>query len=241
VKDTFVFSHHKTTSGFKPEVINILKNIKNQFMITTKKSILLALLLGLGAMLTQTKLNAQEKTNKYEIAMDLKGFFSDGYPEKVLFKINNINNNQIIGAYRFSVGSWYWIDKYKITQDNENYDLTAKNQQGNFSLSLGYEFQKQLNRAVFYYGADLGALVTFTDDMDFPHVAENYNLFFVPFAGVKVFITNNLSIAFEAGLKNFYWWNIEEGGDVNPDNRQYHSYYLSKLELPYSLTFNFNF
>lgn len=163
----------------------------NKLFMKTK-SILLALLLGLGAMLTQTKLNAQEsiyRTTKYEIAMDLKGFFSDGYPEKVLFKINNIKQNQIIGAYRFGLGTSYWIDKYKITHDNENYDLTAKKQHGDFSLSLGYEFQKQLNRAVFYYGADLGALVAFLDDMDYPHVNETYNLFFVPFAGVKVFIT----------------------------------------------------
>lgn len=214
-------------------------------MKKTKKSILLALLLGAGAMLMPTKSDAQEsayKTTKYEVAMDLKGFFSDGYPEKVLFKINNIKQNQVKGAYRFGLGSWYWMDKYKITQDNENYDLTAKKQQGNLSLSLGYEFQKQLNRAVFYYGADLGALITIEDDMDYPHVDEFYNLFFVPFAGVKVFITNNLSIAFETGIKNFYVWSKSEGSkDANPDNRQYHSYYTTKLELPYSLTFNFNF
>jgi hypothetical protein len=212
-----------------------------------EKSILLALLLGLGAMLTQTKLIAQEsayRTTKYEIAMDLKGFFSEGYPEKVLFKINNIKQNQVKGAYRFGLGTSYWIDKYKITQDNENYDLTAKEQHADFSLSFGYEVQKQLNRAVFYYGAELGTLLAFTDDMDYPHVDENYNLFFIPFVGVKVFITNNLSVAFEAGIKNFYWWNKEEGGGGNPDvadNRQYHSYYTTKLELPYSLTFNFNF
>lgn len=214
----------------------------NLFMKT--KSILLALLLGLGAMLTQTKLNAQEsiyRTTKYEIAMDLKGFFSEGYPEKVLFKINNIKQNHVKGAYRFGLGTSYWIDKYKITQDDENYNLTAKVQHADISLSLGYEFQKQLNRAVFYYGAELGALVAFLDDMEAPHVAENYNLFFVPFAGVKVFIADNLSVAFEAGIKNFYWWNKEEGSEGNPDNRQYHSYYISKLELPYSLTFNFNF
>ncbi len=79
-------------------------------MKTTKRSILLALLPLLGAMLTQTKLNAQEsiyKPAKYEIAMDLKGFFSEGYPEKVLFKINNIKQNQIVGAYR--IGSEAFI------------------------------------------------------------------------------------------------------------------------------------
>lgn len=213
-------------------------------MKKTKKSILLALLLGAGAMLMPTKSDAQEsayKNTKYEVAMDLKGFFSDGYPEKVLFKINNIKQNQIKGAYRFGAEAFYWHDIYKITQDNENYDLTAKKQQGHFSLSLGYEFQKQLNRAVFYYGADLGTTLGITDDMDAPHMEEFHNLFFVPFAGVKVFISNNLSVAFDAGIKNHYEWWKGEGSEGNPDNRQYHSAYIFELELPYSLTFNFNF
>lgn len=180
--------------------------------------------------------------SKYEIAVDLQNFFSNGVPEKVLLKINNIKENQIKGAYRLGIGASYWVDKYKITQDNENYNLTAKKQHANFSLSFGYEFQKQLNKAVFYYGADLGAYFGITDDMDYPHVDEYYNLYFVPFAGVKVLISNSLSVAFEAGIKNFYARSKSEGPkENNPDNRQFHNYYVSKLELPYSLTFNFNF
>lgn len=215
--------------------------MKNQ-----KKFISIACLSFILLFLHQPNLKAQEidsknDKSKYEIAVDLQNFFSGGYPEKVLFKINNIKENQIKGAYRFGLGAFYWVDKYKITQDNENYALTAKKQQANFSLSFGYEFQKQLNRAVFYYGVDLGALLSISDDMKYPHVEENYNLYFIPFTGVKVFITNNLSVAFEAGIKNFYVQWKGEGGDVHPDNRQYHSYYISKLELPYSLTFNFNF
>ncbi|SHE94565.1 hypothetical protein SAMN05444274_10352 [Mariniphaga anaerophila] len=215
-----------------------MKNQKKYFLIACLCIILLFLQ---HPYLKAQEIDLKNDKLKYEIAIDLQNFFSEGYPEKVLFKINNIKENQIKGAYRLGIGASYWIDKYKITQDNENYNLTAKKQQTNFSLSFGYEFQNQLDRAVFYYGADLGAFVGITDDMDYPHVAEYYNLFFVPFAGVKIFITNSLSVAFEAGIKNFYWWNKEEGGDVNPDNRQYHSYYISKLELPYSLTFNFNF
>lgn len=216
-------------------------------MKKTKKSILVAFLLIMLIIQTQTQSTAQDNSyrpTKYEIAMDLKGFFSEGYPEKVLFKINNINNNQVKGAYRFGLGTSYWIDKYKITQDNENYDLTAKKQDFDFSLSFGYEFQKQLNRAIFYYGADLGTYFSITDDTDFPHVEEYYNLFLVPFAGVKVFISNNLSVSFEAGIKNYYNQWKGEGSGGNPDvadNRQFHSYYTTKLELPYSLTFNFNF
>jgi hypothetical protein len=181
------------------------------------------------------------RADKYEIAIDLQHFFSDGYPDKVLFKINNIKENQIKGAYRFGLGASYWIDKYKITQDNKNYELTAKNHQTNFSLSVGYEFQKNLNKAVFYYGTDLGGFIGITDDMDFPNVDEYYNFFIVPFTGIKVLLSQSLSIAFEAGIKNFYQWSKSEGSNVSPDNRQYHSFYQSKLELPYSLTFNFNF
>jgi hypothetical protein len=207
------------------------------------KTKIILLILAIVAMVNANAQNMEvsKKDFKYEIAMDLKGFFSNGYPEKVLFKINNIRDNQIKGAYRFGVGAMYWIDKYKITHDNENYDLTTKKQQGNFSLSFGYEFQKQLNKAVFYYGADLGALLTIADDMDAPYTEEFQNLFFVPFAGVKVSISNNLSVAFEAGLNNFYLRWKGEGSEGNPDNRQYHSYYISELKLPYSLTFNFHF
>lgn len=210
-------------------------------MKNRKKMLLFYSFFILSLFLQQTSVFAQEKNQKYEIAVDLQNLFSNGYPDKVLFKINNIKQNQIVGAYRFGLGALYWHDIYKITHDNENYDLTAKKQQGKFSLSLGYEFQKQLNRAVFYYGADFGTHLVIEDNSNAPHINEFYNLFFVPFAGVKVFISNNLSLAFEGGIENIYLWWKGEGSEGNPDNRQYHSAFISELQLPYSLTFNFNF
>jgi hypothetical protein len=36
--------------------------------------------------------NVPNGLSKYEIAIDLQEFFSDGIPRKVLFKINNIKN-----------------------------------------------------------------------------------------------------------------------------------------------------
>ncbi len=191
--------------------------------------------------ITAQNRNLPSKIDRYEIAIDLQQLFSDGYPNKVLFKINNIRDNKIEGAYRFGVGASYWISKYKITHDNENYDLTAKEHQTNLSFSLGYEFQKNFDKAIFYYGVDVGASLGVTDNMDFPYIDEAYNMFLVPFAGVKVLLNDNLSVAFESGLKNYYQWWKGEGSNVAPDNRQYHSFYQSKLELPYSLTFNFNF
>jgi hypothetical protein len=219
-----------------------MKNKKNH--IITLICISTFFFTGLKTSVAQDNDSRVEAT-KYEIAVDLQHFFSDGYPDKVLFKINNIQENQVKGAYRLGIGALYWIDKYKITHDDENYELTAKRHQNIYSLSLGYEFQKRFDKVVFYYGADLGALIGILDDIDYPHVDETYNLFFVPFAGVKVFLSKNLSVAFETGIKNFYSWSKSEGsGGGNPDtrdNRQFHSYYTSKLELPYSLTFNFNF
>ncbi|QIA07143.1 hypothetical protein [Draconibacterium halophilum] len=185
--------------------------------------------------------NQTTATNKYEIAVDLQNFFSDGTPDKVLFKLNNIKNNQIKGAYRFGIGTSYWVDLYKITHDDENYELTAKQHKTDLSLSLGYEFQREYNRAIFYYGADLGTSLSRHDDIDFPNVNEYYKLFFVPFVGVKVLLNDNLAVAFEAGAENFVQWSKTEGSENFPDNRQYHLFYQSHFDLPYSLTFNFNF
>lgn len=185
--------------------------------------------------------NPTTATNKYEIAVDLQNFFSDGIPDKVLFKLNNIKDNQIKGAYRFGIGATYFVDKYHVTQDDENYELTGKVEKNKFSFSLGYEFQKQLNKAIFYYGADIGSYFSVTDDMDYPKTDDYYNIYFVPFAGIKVLLTNNLSIAFESGIENRFQHSITEGSNVNPDNRVKHTYYHSRIELPYSLTFNFNF
>jgi hypothetical protein len=156
-------------------------------------------------------------------------------------QINKIKENQIKGAYRFGLGATYWVDKYKITQDNKNYELTSKEQRADFSFSLGYEFQKARNNVVLYYGADFGILAAINDNDKFPKTEEVYNLSFGPFAGVKVLFTRNLSIAFEAGIENRLNGWKGEGGTPNPDNRQKHIFYQSAIELPYSLTFNFSF
>ncbi|HYQ57133.1 MAG TPA: hypothetical protein VEP89_07275 [Draconibacterium sp.] len=130
---------------------------------------------------------------------------------------------------------------YKITHDDENYELTAKQTKADLSLSFGYEFQRKYNRTIFYYGADLGTSLSRLDDVDIPNVNETYKLFFVPFIGVKVLLSDNLALAFEAGLENFVQWSKTEGSESFPNNRQYHLFYRSHINLPYSLTFNFNF
>ncbi|MGD9930015.1 MAG: hypothetical protein AB7U05_08340 [Mangrovibacterium sp.] len=216
-----------------------MRTTKNQWQVLILASILL--------FLASTKVTkAQEEKEfdapfKYEVSVDLQHFFSDGYPDKVLFKINNIKDNQIKGAYRLGIGATYWVEKYKITHDNKNYELTSKEQRADFSISLGYELQKQLKNAVFYYGADLGVLVGINDNNKFYKTEEFCNLNFVPFAGVKIPLTRNLSVAFEGGVENeFNVWK-GEGSDPNPDNRQKHMFYRSQIKLPYSLTFNFIF
>lgn len=215
-------------------------------MKTTKRSILLALLPLLGAMLTQTKLNAQGKNanndNKYEIAVDLQNFFSDGFPEKVLFKINNFKENQVKGAYRFGIGTSYYKSKdvTTIIENNENLELIQKIENSGLLILLGYEFQKDLNNAIFYYGIDLSTLLNYWDYSNYSDIGYTNNLFFVPFAGIKIFLTNNLSLAFEAGIENnFMWSKPEKGNNVNADNHS--SLFQSHINLPYSLTFNFDF
>ncbi len=185
--------------------------------------------------------NLNRDIKRYEIAVDLKNLFSSGTPENVIFKINRIKEKQVVGAYRFGLGASYNNDIYKITQDDKNYELTGKQTKTDFSLSIGYEYQKRLNQVMLYYGADLGGFYSVHDDIDFPNVNEHYNLFLAPFAGVKVFLTNNLALAFEAGFRNFARWSKTEGSECCPDNRQYNHSYQYHLELPYNLTFNFNF
>lgn len=188
----------------------------------------------------QDKLSSS-KINKYEIAIDLQQFFAYGYPNKVLFKVNNIKDRQIKGAYRFGIGASYWIDKHKSTEDNKNYREVKRLENTNLSLSFGYEFQKSVNRAVFFYGADLGAIHSIADDSELPNYSTRYELFFVPFVGAKVPISDNLSLAFEAGLTNRVNILKSESSLSTPDSRASDIIYQSKIELPYSLTFNFNF
>ncbi len=105
---------------------------------------------------------------------------------------------------------------------------------------LGYEFQKDLNKAIFYYGVDLSTLLNYWDYSNYDDIGYTNNLFFVPFAGIKILLTNNLSLAFEAGIENnFMWSKPEKGNNVNADNHS--SLFQSHINLPYSLTFNFNF
>jgi len=185
--------------------------------------------------------NSSHSLDKYEIAIDLQNLFSDGYPDKVLFKINRIKESQIKGAYRFGLGASYGIEITKVTNDNKNYEELTRQEGTNLSLSLGYEFQKNMNRAVFFYGADFGVFYNMVDNSEYPHLNNRYELFFVPFAGVKIPISYNLSLAFEAGLDNRINMLKSEGSLSNPDFRSYDINFHSKIKIPYSLTFNFNF
>lgn len=225
-----------------PQALLIIKSKKCKEMENKTIALFIGILCLIFTGITNSKAqNQTTATNKYEIAVDLQNFFSDGTPDKVLFKLNNIKDNQIKGAYRFGIGATYLVDKYHVTQDDDNYELTGKVEKTNFSFSFGYEFQKQLNKAIFYYGADIGSYFSVTDDMDYPKTDDYFKLYLVPFAGVKILLTNNLSIAFETGIENKYECWKTEGTNIAPENRVKHTNYLSRIELPYSLTFNFNF
>jgi hypothetical protein len=215
-------------------------------MTKIKKSIFPALLLTMLVILTQTQLNAQEsiyRPTKYEIAMDLKGFFSDGYPEKVLFKINNINNNnQINGAYRFGVNMHYNKLTYDVTQDGANYYETSNLNSTGLGILMGYELQKTIKNAVIYCGVDFGTSFSSADEKheEQPGDSKSYGISLTPFLGVKVFLSNSVALAFETGLENdYYFHNYQSGND--PNNKIKFQSFGSGLQIPYSFSFNFNF
>ena len=133
------------------------------------------------------------------------------------------------------------MNKHEVTQDNENYELTGKEQQIHFGLGLGYEKHYNLNNSVFYYGADIAAGIGFTDVL--PEKAgdsEYFSASLTPFVGFKVYLSKSISLAIEAGIDNSFDYFKYTGSDVNPDNRVKNIMWHSRLKLPYSLTLNFN-
>jgi len=214
-------------------------------MKKTIKSILTALFLTMLTVLTPAKSNAQETANrltKYEIAMDLQGFFSEGYPEKVLFKINNIKNNQIKGAYRFGANMHYNKLMYDVTQDGVSYNETSNLNSTGLGILLGYELQKTVKKAVICGGVDFGTSFSSADEKheDQPGDSKSYGFSLIPFLGVKVFLSNSIALAFETGLENaYYFHNYQSGND--PIYKIKFQSFGSVLQIPYSLSLNFNF
>lgn len=214
-------------------------------MIITKKSILWALILTMFTMLMQSQSYAQETSSrltKYEFSIDLKGFFSDGYPENVIFKINNINNNHIKGAYRFGVNMHYNKLMYDVTQDGVYYNETSNLNSTGLGILMGYELQKTIKSTVIYGGVDFGTSISSANEKheDQPGDSKSYGISLTPFLGVKVFLSNSLALAFETGLENaYYFHNYQSGND--PNNKIKFQSFSSVLQVPYSLSLNFNF
>lgn len=187
--------------------------------------------------------NSSYGLDKYEIAIDLQNIFSYGYPDKALFKINRIKENQIKGAYRFGLGSGsgYDLSIHKSSDDGVTFIENVREEYSSIYLSIGYEFQKKLGHAVFFYGADLSTLLRASNNSEDPYGSTRKHFIIVPFAGAKVPISDYFSLAFEAGIENGL--NVlKSSGSYNPDyKRTSDTQVYSKIKFPYRLTFNFNF
>ena len=192
-------------------------------------------------------LKAQNKKSlgeisKYEIAIDLQNFFSDGIPDKVLFKINNIKEGETKGAYRLGIGASYRLSQTEVTQDDKNYELGDKTQLANLSLLVGYEKHNNYKNINFYYGADFKCGLSLKNVLpDSPGDSKNFEIGFIPFVGIEFIISKSISTSIEAGLQNKYWYYKQSVSNVNLDNKVKTKNYSSRIDIPYTFSLNFNF
>lgn len=180
--------------------------------------------------------------HKYEIAVDLIDFFSGGYPNKVLFKINNINGNKVTGAYRFGLGMRYSLFKREGKYDDLNYELWQKSEKTRLAFLFGYEKRKMLNNKVtLYYGADIESSLSIKSEMENQSGDGKFvGVSISPLAGVIIPLTANLSTSFEAAVKNYFYFDKNQVSG-NEDNQTKDFYYSTSVSLPYSLTINYKF
>ncbi len=187
-------------------------------------------------------LKAQNKESKYEIAIDLQNFFSDGIPDKVLFKINNIKDNEIKGAYRLGIGAKYAQMKIEGTQDGDNYELWDEEKRVILSFTLGYEKHNYIKNTNLYYGVDLESFFARTNVPEGD--AGDSDLFqfaLIPFVGVEIPISNHFSTSVEAGIENSFLIDKTNSSDQNPDNITKTTWLVSKIQFPYTISINYKF
>lgn len=228
-----------------PQALLIIKSKKCKEMENKKIAIFIGILCLIFTGITNSiAQNSTTVTNKYEIAVDLQNFFSDGTPDKVLFKLNNIKDNQIKGAYRFGLGYGYYSYERKGKYGEEEYETWDENKRKRFQLVFGYEKQKRLNTLVLYYGVDFKTIINFYEEV--PEQSEDlmgednyYELGLNPFVGLTVPLAPHLSTSFEAGLENYFYRFKAEVGKDNNYTKDY--VFNSSLRLPYSLTINYFF
>lgn len=184
--------------------------------------------------------NSSHGLNKYEIAIDLQNLFSDGYPDKVLFKINRIKENQIKGAYRFGIDARYDFFKREGRYEDVDYELWQKSIKKKLGITCGYEKQNRFNDLVLYYGVDIETTLSIQDEMEDQSGDETfYSIGATPFVGVTITLANHISTSFEAGLQNFFYYDKVEVGTNNNFTKDH--LFNSSIKFPYSLTINYDF
>ncbi len=194
-----------------------------------------------------SSLKAQNNKNpnglpKYQVAIDMQKFFSDGIPNKVLFKINTIRDKQIKGALRLGVDASYFQKNIEGTDDAKNYEHWYKEESSHMSFLLGYEKHSKIKGLQIYYGLDIKS---FWGNLNYPpdEAGDSNTTFFdlTPFLGINLPISKHFSTSFEAGIGNTYNVHKYNSSSFDPEHITKHTYFKSQIKFPYTLSINFNF
>ena len=172
----------------------------------------------------------------------MMGFFSNGLPDKVLFIIHKEGERKFSPAFRFGISSTNQFTKQKGTADEgDSYFTWAETSTRNYSAIVGYQRERKLKIATFFFGIDLNpGFSQIKGTNKYPGKYKNYILTATPFVGLKFPLSSSFSTSIEMGVSQCYMqgeyfapcFTYAETNDNN---------YLTKTSIPYSLTLNYHF
>ncbi|MDP3433138.1 MAG: hypothetical protein Q8T04_09275 [Bacteroidota bacterium] len=207
---------------------------KPKFNYRSPGFVILLLLAILTVNTQKVKAQSQPTGNKllkYELSIDLVPIIDQGQFGTILFKVYNINQERIKGAYRFG------MDANFVSINNP--DANKKNIAFTYGYNLiaGYEKHVLIGRAIGYYGIDFKAIKSYNKNnpMDV-NDQQNIVIGATPFLGIKQHINNKLSISFELGVGNKISF-------VKTFKEPIHKavFYGSEINIPYNFTLNYHF
>jgi hypothetical protein len=208
--------------------------MKNQRLNNYKPLFALFFLVVLLIINTQ-KAGAQEKLNgsklsKYELSIDLVPIIDQGQFGTILFKVYNVRQEKIKGAYRFGINANFGSINDPDAKKNSFVSYGYK-------LIGGYEKHIRIGKAIGYYGIDFRIIKNYTKTNP-SNENDQQNIAFeaIPFAGIRHHLNNKLSVSFESGFggKISYTKTIKE-----PIHKTL--FYGSDIIIPYNVTLNYHF
>jgi hypothetical protein len=184
---------------------------------------------------TTQKAGAQEapngsKLSKFELSIDLVPIIDHGQFGTILFKVYNVRQERIKGAYRFGIDANF--GSINDPDANENSLVSY-----GYKLIGGYEKHIRIGKAIGYYGIDFRVIKNYTKTNPI-NENDQQNIAFeaIPFWGIKHHLNNKLSVSFESGFggKISYTKTIKE-----PIHKTL--FYGSDIIIPYNVTLNYHF